>query len=127
MITWKDRKREARKLLKKPPGPLLPIDLCDYDAPEWMSRAFKNNRYVVMINDNAETTAGPAIRAMIQRHDDTPISWKSKQEIKNEIFGAAATAIEYYPAESELIDHHNIYWLWIFPKGTLPKPVKGGK
>ena len=31
------------------------------------------------------------------------------------------TAVEYYPAQSELIDDHNIYWLWIFPNDVLPK------
>ena len=103
----------------------MPVELsqCEY-VPEWMTRAYKNNRFVVMINDRALTTAhGHAIRAMIQRHDDTPISWQSKREIKNELFGTETTAIEYYPAESDLIDDHNIYWLWIFPEGILPKPV----
>jgi len=32
------------------------------------------------------------------------------------------TAVEYYPAKSELVDEANIYWLWIFPEGVLPIP-----
>ena len=128
MISNKDRKREARKLIKKPAGPLTPVDLstCDY-VPEWMTRAYKNNRYVVMINDKAQTTKGKAIRCMIQRQDDTPISWLEKQKIKNEIFGSDVFAIEYFPAESELVDHHNIYWLWIFDEGILPIPTFNGE
>jgi hypothetical protein len=90
-----------------------------------MTRAFSNNHYVVMVNDNAQTTSGPAIRAMIQRHDDRPLPnhWADVQAIKNELFGDEATAVEYYPAESELIDDHNIYWIWVFPAGVLPFPL----
>lgn len=62
---------------------------------------------------------------MIQKHDDTPIQqhWATIQKIKNEIFGEETTAVEYYPAKSNLIDDHNIYWLWIFPDGALPIPI----
>ena len=124
MISNKDRKREARKLMKKPAGQLEAVDLrrCEY-VPNWMTRAYKNNRYVVMINDNAMTTHGPAIRAMIQRHDDMPVSWAEKQAVKNEIFGNESVAIEYYPAEKNLINHHNIYWLWIWPDKIMPMPL----
>ncbi|HEX8950081.1 MAG TPA: hypothetical protein VF790_14020 [Dissulfurispiraceae bacterium] len=126
MISNKDRKREARRLFKKPAGPLEPVNLqeCRY-VPEWLTRAYKNNRVVVMIDDNAMTTNGRAIRCMVQRHDDEPLQnhWKTLQDIKNEIFGRAVVAIEYYPAESNLMDAHNIYWLWVFPEGQLPIPI----
>jgi len=117
------RLQEANKLLKLPPGKLMPVDLVINPHPSWMTRVYRNNRYVVMIDDNAKTSKGPAIKAMVQRHDDTPIPnhWRELQNIKNEIFGPETTAIEYYPAESELVDEHNIYWLWIFPDGVLPK------
>lgn len=102
------------------------IDLTTAEyIPDWMTRAFKNNRYIVMIDDNRKTTHGTAICAMVQKTNDTPIvnHWSEMQKIKNEIFGAETTAIEYYPAESELIDHHNIYWLWIFPNDLIPKAI----
>jgi hypothetical protein len=121
------RKIKAKDLLRKPAGKFIAVDMeaFKHSSPKWMSRAFSNNRYVVMINDQAETTHGKAIRAMVQKHDDTPIinHWREMQSIKNEIFGEETTAVEYYPAESNLEDNHNIYWMWIFPNGVLPIPL----
>lgn len=93
--------------------------------PTGMTRAYRNNRYTVMIYDGSMTTAGPVTRALIQNHFDEPIKnhWSEIQRIKNEVFGPEVTAIEYYPAESQLINQHNIYWIWIFPQGVLPMPV----
>lgn len=111
--------------MKDPVGPWKAIDLTIRFKPKWMTRAFANNRYVVMIDDHSPTTNGTAIRAMIQKTNDTPIlnHWSEIQKIKNELFGKEVTAIEYYPKESELVDQHNIYWLWIFPEGTIPTMV----
>ena len=122
----RDQKRARVKLAKKlyhlPPGELRSIDLCGH--PTWMTRAYKNNRYIVMIDDNAETDKGTAIKAMVQRLDDTPIPnhWSEMQKIKNELFGKEAVGIEYFPKESELTDDYNIYWLWIFDEKLLPIP-----
>jgi len=119
----KERKSLAREVLKKALGKLVPADLTVVSViPPGMTRAYRNNRYTVMIFDHTPTTKGSAIKAMIQRHDNEPIPghWREMQNIKNEIFGREATAVEYYPAESQLLDTHNIYWLWIFPEGILP-------
>jgi hypothetical protein len=91
-------------------------------VPRGMTRAFRNNKFTVMVYDDSPTTHGPAIRVMIQNHYDKPIEghWATIQKIKNEIFGPETTAVEYYPAESDLINDHNIYWIWIFPKDILP-------
>lgn len=115
---------KADKLFRLPAGKLEPIDLSEREHPHWMTRAFMNNRYVVMINDNTETDKGNAIRAMVQRHDDMPITnhWSELQKIKNELFGEETTGVEYYPKESQLMNDHNIYWLFIFPEGVLPIP-----
>jgi len=127
MSRTKEALRAAKRLLKKKKGKLKQIDLatCEMDVPHWMTRAYKNNRYVVTICDNALMTNGViAVRAMVQRHDDRPIPrhWHEMQLIKNELFGDEATAIEYYPAASELIDNANVYWLWVLPAGVLPTP-----
>lgn len=101
----------------------MPVDLNLQSHPDWMTRAFKNNRYVVMIDDNANMTGGiTAIKAMVQRHDDKPIPnhWREMQAIKNELFGDDATGVEFYPAVTKVQDYHNIYWLWILPDGELP-------
>lgn len=78
-----------------------------------------------MVFDNHKTTLGYATRVMIQKHDDSvfPNHWQEIQNIKNECFGEETTAIEYYPAESEKIDDHNIYWIWIYPVGSFPMPL----
>ena len=123
-IQRRGRSKVADKLFKLPPGVLKPIDLNTQEHPSWMTRAYMNNRYVVMIDDNAKTDKGIAIKALIQRHDDTPIPnhWSEIQSIKNELFGEETTGIEYYPAESRLLNDHNIYWLWIFPESLIPIP-----
>lgn len=102
----------------------MPVDLTEGVHPEWLTYAYSNNRYVVMIEVGAPMTGGvTAIKTMIQRHDDKPIAnhWAELQRIKNEIFGDDVTGIEYYPACSDLVDVANIYWLWILPADTLPK------
>lgn len=120
----------AKKQYKQPVTPFVPIDLTTAKfVPKGMTRAFQNTRYTVMIYDNCEAQTElclcPAIRVMIQKHNDTPIinHLSELQKIKNEIFGPEVTAVEYYPAESELVNDHNIYWLWIFPGGGLPIPI----
>lgn len=124
-ITKRQRRLAAQKEMKKPEGIFAEIDLSTAkNQPFWMTRAFRNHKYIVMINDNAETSHGKAIRAMIQKHDDTPIlnHWAEMQRIKNEVFGKDVTAIEYYPSEENLINDHNIYWMFIYPSGVLPIP-----
>ena len=120
----RERIKKAKKHYKMVRGQLQPIDLTKRPHPIWMTRAYMNNRYVVMIDDHAQTSKGTAIRAMIQRHDDTPIPnhWLEIQHIKNELFGEEAIGIEYFPKESELTDEKNIYWLWIFDEGMIPIP-----
>jgi hypothetical protein len=115
------RQKEAAKLFNKEPGPLLPINMLEYPHPDWMTRAFSNNRYVVMIEDGAITNFLPGerlIKVMIQRHDDQPIPghWREIYNIKNELFGRDALGVEFYPPERQLVDDKNIYWLWILPR-----------
>jgi D-lyxose ketol-isomerase len=124
----KDRQRrlEAKKQFKQPVTNFQQIDLgLATFIPKGMTRAFKNTRYVVMVYDNSPVTTGTAIRVMVQKHNDTPIlnHWSEMQKIKNEIFGEETIAVEYYPAKSQLIDDHNIYWFWIFPENVLPIPL----
>lgn len=126
----KDRKTAAKEIFRLPAGRLEPINLSERPfIPPGMTRAFRNNRFTVMVYDNEMTTRGSAITALIQRHDGMPIPehWREIQSIKNEIFGSEAWAVEYYPAESNLIDQHNIYWIWIYPEGILPEPLRGKK
>ncbi|MAD44082.1 MAG: hypothetical protein CMH98_03675 [Oceanospirillaceae bacterium] len=121
----------ARKRMKKPKGKLEPVPLEEMNSPEWMTRAYMNNRVTVMINDNAPMHIESngrmdfgvsAIQVMVRQHDCKPLAnhWRVMQDIKNEIFGPESVAIEYFPAESQLIDQKNIYWMFILPDGILP-------
>ena len=126
MGTDRNRKLIAKKNFKKPVTRFIQIDLQTVPfLPRGMTRAYTNNRFVVMIFDHAPVSTGEAIQVLVQRHDNLPIlgHWAEMQKIKNEIFGEETTAVEYYPAVSELVDDFNIYWLWIFPDGVLPKPL----
>ncbi len=119
----KAKEKEIKRLFALPPGKLEPVDLSTAPfVPPYCTRAFRNNRYTITINDNEPTTAGNAIHCYIQRHGNVviPNHWSEIQKIKNELFGLEAMAIEYYPAESELLDTHNIYHIWVFPKGVIP-------
>lgn len=124
----KERLKIAKKLLKKPFNSFSEIPLESQDnPPSWMTRAYSNNHYTVMIDDNAQMTDGlPAIKAMVQRHDDAcfPNHWAEMQRIKNAIFGKEAVAVEYYPPEAQLVNRFNIYWLFVFTDGRLPMYMK---
>ncbi len=123
MLADRMRRKAAQERLQNVVGPWRE---CPKDKmPQWMTRAYANNRYIVMIGDDTSTTHGTAICAMVQRVDDVPIlnHWSELQKIKNELFGEEVTAIEYYPAESKLVNDHNIYWLWIFPENIIPHRI----
>jgi hypothetical protein len=127
VISKRQRRLAAKSEFKKPVTSFEPVDLMKVSAsviPYGMTRAYRNTRYTVMVYDNTRVTTGFAIKVLIQKHDDTPIlnHWSELQKIKNEIFGEDITAIEYYPTVENLIDKHNIYWLWIYPEGVLPMP-----
>jgi hypothetical protein len=128
MSQSKKRMIAANKEFKKPVTKFEQLDLSKSDfVPKGMTRAYRNTRFIVMVYDNSPVSTGTAIRVMVQKHNDTPIvnHWSEMQKIKNEIFGEETTAIEYYPAKSQLIDDYNIYWFWIFPEGVLPIPNVG--
>lgn len=78
-----------------------------------------------MVFDNMPTSHGPAIKVMVKKNTEGPIPlhWSEMYRIKNEIFGYEMTAVEYYPAFSELVDMCDLYWFWIYPKGVLPIPI----
>lgn len=123
----RQRKIMAQSLYKKPESAYEEIDLGKTtNVPKGCTKAFKNNRYFITIYDKQETSKGEAIRCMVQKIDNTPIinHWSELQKIKNTFFGEEVTAIEYYPKQSELVNTHNIYWLWVFENDILPIPIR---
>lgn len=47
----------------------------------------------------------------------TDVPWTHKQQIKNDICGKEAEAVELFPSHSRLVDSKNQYHLWVLPKG----------
>ena len=47
---------------------------------------------------------------------ESDISWATKMEIKNELFGENRLAIEVFPKKKNLVDVMDVYHLWVFPK-----------
>jgi len=44
------------------------------------------------------------------------LSWATKMEIKNELFGEKRLAIEVFPKQKNLVDVMDVYHLWVFDK-----------
>ncbi|MGZ3773006.1 MAG: DUF7694 domain-containing protein [Pseudobdellovibrionaceae bacterium] len=76
---------------------------------------FRSNHYTAQVffaeRMILETTMD---KIMIRRNDAEPIrDWHVLQEIKNEICGENALAIQVFPPQSELVDAANMYWLFV--------------
>lgn len=81
-----------------------------------LDRAYSNGKYAVMTR-KIETEWGEVIHACIRNVDNTDIPWAEKQLIKDELLGKERIAIEVFPKRSELVDHANMYHLWVLPAG----------
>lgn len=85
------------------------------------TRIAENGVFSVLVRD-VETAWGTVRHAMIT----TPAAgmeptWGERQRIKNELLGRERTAVEVFPAVSELVDGANAYHLWVMPEGmALP-------
>ncbi|KWX71587.1 hypothetical protein AMQ84_27065 [Paenibacillus riograndensis] len=89
-----------------------------------LNKAWSDGKYVVMTR-SVETEWGEVIHACIRNADNTDIPWAEKQRIKNELLGEERTAIEVFPANSDLVDEANMYHLWVLPAGMkLPFTIK---
>ena len=74
-----------------------------------------NDRYVVLVERRAD---GSASCLSVRRTDRKAVrDWRHLQQIKNELAGPVAEAVELYPAESRLVDTANQTWLWCLPPG----------
>ena len=90
-------------------------------APYWpdgLLRACKNNVYVVQFHQR-QTPLGLVDWLMIQTNDGAPIhNWPDFQRIKDELCGEGREAVELYPPKAEVVDHFNVYHLWVLPEGV---------
>ena len=86
---------------------------------------WRNDEYLVQITSAEAAGCAPhgtqILWLRIYRHDGAVIAnhWQTLQQIKNELIGPEATAVEFYPPESELKDGENSYHLWVLPAGSL--------
>ncbi|MDK8188990.1 hypothetical protein QP794_02675 [Paenibacillus sp. UMB7766-LJ446] len=76
----------------------------------------EDGQYAVMTRPVA-TEWGQLIHACIRNVEGTDIPWAEKQRIKDELLGRDRTAIEVFPAATELVDEANMYHLWVLPAG----------
>lgn len=84
-----------------------------------------DNQYVIMIRELI-TEWGRIHHMSISTQDGHDVPWAEKQQIKNEIFGEEAQALEVFPKTSELVDAADMYHLWILPNDfKLPFTLKG--
>lgn len=89
-----------------------------------LNEAWTDGEYAVMARP-VQTDWGEITHACIRNADSTDIPWADKQRIKNELFGSERTAVEVFPAESQLVDKANMYHIWIMPKGfKIPFSLK---
>lgn len=89
-----------------------------------IDKAYSDGEYAVMTRQ-VLTEWGQVIHACIRNAENTDIPWAEKQKIKNELFGIDSTAVEVFPADSELVDEANMYHIWVLPKSMrLPFSLK---
>jgi hypothetical protein len=82
---------------------------------------FLNSRYQVAIKGpEHHTPFGKVFEMSLKRLDKEPIyDWRDIQRIKNELFGADATAVQVFPPEKHLVDT-NQYYFYILPQYEFP-------
>jgi hypothetical protein len=85
------------------------------DAYAAESEYWINDLYQVQVRRYADLT-----HINIRRRDGGPIlrDWRHFQQIKNELVGTEAEAVELYPAESRKWDEANKYHLWCLTDGS---------
>jgi len=86
-----------------------------------MDRYWESNDGYTVSSRQIRTPIGVVEHLAIENIQGGDIPWAVKQEIKDELFGTRAVAIEVYPTKKNLVDVADVYHLWVLPKGyTLP-------
>lgn len=86
-----------------------------------MDRYWESDDGLSVMSRLLKTAWGPVehvtIKTMVGGMFSGDIPWALKQEIKDELFGVRAAAIEVFPAKKHLVDVCDVYHLWVLPKG----------
>jgi hypothetical protein len=116
-------KRQTRELKKGMRGDQTPFETQQFNPSQptpYLAHAVSSNNYYTVLHALRITSMGMVKHLMIRRHDgQMENSWRRKQKIKNLLCGENATAIEVYPAESDLVDDANMAHLWVL-ESSLP-------
>lgn len=89
------------------------------NAPCGLVAGYVNAIYSVQVFAAIKSPLGIVVPVGVRRHDTEPIrKWHDMQRIKTELFGVDRVAVEVYPAEIDVSDAANMYWLWLLPAGV---------
>lgn len=84
--------------------------------PAGLTFVYRNNQFVVEVfTDQKDPFTGEnATKVLVRHNSGKPIvQWSHLQDIKNQIFGKEALAVQYLPPESKLVDQANMYWFFV--------------
>lgn len=115
----------VRRWIKMPPMKALHEQFGVYNG-SWsreMDRYWESTDGYTVSSRLIKTALGNVEHVTISRltSEKGDIPWAIKQQIKNELFGMNAVAIEVFPSEKNLIDVCDVYHLWVLPKHfTMP-------
>lgn len=77
-----------------------------------ITTAHRNNVFSVLDRTLPDGTRHLAITSL----SGVRPTWPEMQRIKDEIAGPEATAVEVYPPRAEIVDHADMYHLWVLPE-----------
>lgn len=119
-----DAERRARLSGDWGPWELLPIALA---RRGWLGQVTQasRNRVFCVLRRPVESAAGAVTHLAITSLSTERPTWWEAQRIKNELAGEAATAVEVYPPQGEVVDGADMYHLWVLP-GPLPFSLADG-
>jgi hypothetical protein len=118
------RKREAiRKAIRQADSDFtnkfveIPPEQWTGKPPEGLTSVYRNNQFIVQVFDKDifdPFDGKSTIKVMVRHNTGKPIvQWSHLQDIKNQIFGREALAIQYLPPHSKLVDQANMYWFFV--------------
>jgi len=116
--TAKGYKRTQRRRWTKLEERTEPFNMLCHDGTVSESseklRMYHNSRYVVLRTETDDVVNGEnEIELAIEARDGSArIDWRDLQQIKNELLGEEAEAVQVFPAESRLVDTCNTFHLW---------------
>lgn len=81
---------------------------------DWVERVWINKRYLVMTAQRP----GGVLQLLVQRTDGrAKRNWQDLQQIKNDVAGHGALAVEVFPPEADVVDGAHVTHLWVMPEG----------